>query len=562
MKVVYDLPPKTRYDSFALDLEIFRARKEQLHRPYGDFASLGISDGKTVWMIEDVRQVEKALARIQGCRWIFHNAGFDLRHLRRWADVPCPKHMDLFWDTMLVERLLYGGWYSSFGLRDLARRRLQLKLDKETRDEYSKAKELTAQMRAYAAKDPWVTHRIFQQQIKELEADQPSVSCWQTVDAPFLWASLDFSGIMLDKVKWKKLADDYQAKADRISDELGFNPNSVPQVKAALAKAGLHPADTEEKTLLLLGDNKLVKAILDYREAAKRAGTYGDNVLAMVEDDGRIYTNIKVIGAETGRTASEGPNIQNQPNEEQYRSCYIAPRGWRFFSADYSKQEPCILAQISRDPVLLELLEQGENIYVEVSSTVYQRQVAELDERGHKSKEYKHGKALFLGLGYGLTAKGLAVQTGLPLNFCETMIQRFFTRMRGIRQYIDRYRALGQEDGYVRTLGGRRIWLNWYSYQAGNNAINGPMQGTGADMIKLSINKLHANFLRGDYGDKFPVIAPIHDEIIADAPAKLAKRVARDIQTAMEASFHHFCPDVRAKHIAEVSIGQSWAEKV
>lgn len=563
MKTVYGLPPRTRYGAMALDLEIFRARKEQLHRPHGEFASLGISDGKTVWMIENVAQVEKALDRIRGCRLIFHNAGFDVRHLRRWADLPCPKSMDDFWDTYIVERLLWGGWYESFGLRDLARRRLGIYLDKETREEYSDAKELTPEMRAYAAKDPWATHRIYQKQEAEMDRDAGSQQCWNEVDAPFLWASLDFSGIVLDTRKWKALADEYLAKADEISDKLGFNPGSSPQTRAALAKVGIKVDSTREEFLLPYRGNKVVDLILEYREAAKRSSSYGDNILAMVEADGRVYSNIKTIGAETGRTAADGPNIQNQPNEQKYRECYIALRGWRFIAADYSKQEPCIMAELSRDAELMRMLENGENVHLEVAKLVFNDPtLQEYGPDGRKSKQYRAGKTLNLGLSYGMTAKGLqAKEPHLTLAQCEILVDRYFQRLRGVKQYIDRYRALGREDGYVRTLGGRRIWLNWYGYKANNNAINGPMQGTGADMMKYSINLMHRKFLHGEYGNRFPIIAPIHDEMIADCQTKDAKRLARDIEQAMTQAFQRFCPNVKAKYIAEVNVGSSWAEK-
>lgn len=563
MKIVYGLPPKTRYGAFALDLEIFRARKEQLHRPYGDFASLGVSDGKTVWMIEQVAQVEKALERIKGSRMIFHNAGFDVRHLRRWADVPCPKSMDAFWDTHIVDRLLWGGWYDSFGLRDLARRYLSRYLDKETRNEYATADKLTPTMRTYAAKDPWVTFKIYEKQEKELRADQPSEGCWNDIDAPFLWASLDFSGIVLNKKKWKELAAAYLEKADEIAAELGFNPGSPPQTLAALAKKGIKLQSSREEFLLPYKGTKLVDKILEYREAAKRHSSYGDNILAMVEADGRVYPNIKTIGAETGRTASDGPNIQNQPNEQAYRECYTTERGWWLLSADYSKQEPCIMAELSRDPELMRMLENGENVHLEVARLVFDDpHLQEYDEHGRKSAGYKAGKTLNLGLSYGMTAKGLQAKCPwLTLTQCEKLVGRYFQRLRGVKQYIDRYRTLGKQDGFVRTQGGRRIWLNWYGYQAGNNAINGPMQGTGADMIKLSCVNMHRDYQHGRYGKHFPLIAPIHDELLADCPAKLKQRVKLDIEKHMTSAFRRFCPNVNAKYIAEVNVGHTWAEK-
>lgn len=560
MKVVYGLPPRSRYGTFALDLEILRARKEQLHRPYGDFASLGISDGKTVWMIEEAAKVEAALQRIDRCRWVFHASSFDLRHLRRWAEVPY-REPERFYDTLLVERLLWGGWYDRFGLKDLARRYLGVYLDKETRDEYSHAQELSPAMRVYAAKDPYYTYKIYERQLPLLEADPQSLHVWNEMDAPMLWATLDFQGIYLNQGRWLNLATLNEARKDEIAKDLGFNPGSPPQTRLALEQVGIRVESTGEDTLKRYLPHKLIEGILAYREAAARASRYGENILALLDPDGRLRCNFKATGAETGRTACDSPNLQNQPNEFDYRDCYIAPRGRRFITADYAKQEPCVMAELSRDPELLYALEHGENVHLYAGRLVFDNpDLQEYDQHGHKTKEYRIAKDLNLGLSYGMTAKGLAARTGLPLKECYRLVAVYFQRFKGIKQYIDRYRSLGRQDGYVRSLGGRRVWLNPYSYQCDNNAINAPMQSTGADMIKLATAKLHRYFRAGRYGKIFPIIGPIHDELLAECSAKQAKRVAADIRRCMTEAFQELCPNVKAKTIVDLHIGHSWAK--
>ena len=230
MNIQQTLPPTIRYGTVALDLEIYRMNPRQLHRPSGEFACLSISDGENVWMIERAAQVEKALHRIRGCRWVFHNADFDLRHLRRWAEVPV-RAVEMFWDTFLVEKLLWGGWYNSFGLRDLGRRYLNLYLSKESRDEFPKATEMTPDMRTYAARDPYVTWQIYQKQRPLLEGDAGSKYVWENIDGPALWAFIAFRGITLNVNKWRALAQKWENISQEIAAKYsGTNLNAPGQV--------------------------------------------------------------------------------------------------------------------------------------------------------------------------------------------------------------------------------------------------------------------------------------------------------------------------------------------
>lgn len=561
IKVVEGLPPASRYGTFAIDLEIFNANPKQLHRPAGDFACLGLSDGQTTYMVTKASDVEKALSRISRCRWVFHNASFDIRHLRRWADIPV-RSSDLFWDTFIIEKILWGGWYDSFALNDLYRRYTGQYLSKAIRKEFHKATVLTGDMLDYAAKDPPATLKVRGEQARELAKDEGSQRIWRDVDAPCFWATLDFRGVYVNQRKWKALTEKWIAKAEEIQGEFKINLNAPGQVLRLLHEKGLTKLDsTNEKFLVKYADHPTVAKVREYREASKRASSYGDNILDMVEDDGRLYSNFKTTEAETGRTACEGPNLQNQPNEYDYRDCYEAERGNSFIAEDYERQEPNVLAEYSRDPELMRALAAGENLHMTAASAIFTYPVQEYDERHRKTPEYKTGKALNLGLSYGMTAKGLAFQTGRPVEECEVLIRNYFTRLRGVKNYIDRYRQIGRQDGFVRSLMGRRIWLNWYGYQAPNNAINAPIQASGADMIKLSVVDLHQQWLALKRRGPFWLIGPIHDENIAEDDKATAKATAKRIETAMVKAYHTVCPSITAKDIVSVYIGKSWAGK-
>lgn len=558
MEIVSGLPPTQRYGTVAIDVEIYRMNPRQLHRPSGEFACLSISDGETVWMIENAAQVETALHRIDGCRWVFHNADFDLRHLRRWADVP-PRPMDRFWDTFLVEKLLWGGWYDSFGLRDLARRYLNLYLSKETRDLFPRANEMTPDMRTYAARDPLVTWQIYQQQLPILVADAGSSYVWNNIDGPALWAFIDFAGISLNVRKWKALTEKWQNIAEEIAAKYpATNLNAPAQVKELLARCKIRVANTLEDTLTPYKGHPVVDDLLAYREASKRASSYGDNILDMVEADGKIYPGFKTTQAETGRTACDGPNLQNQPNEFDYRDCYEAPPGERVCAFDYAKQEPNITAQISQDPELLRCLRQGIDVHLNAVRVIYNDEtIQKKGPDGRNTPEYHVGKTLNLGLGYGLSAHGLSARTGLPLEQCEKLVAAYFNRYRGIKRYIDTYRAMGARDGFVRSPAGRLIWVNNYDYHARNNLINGPIQAGGADMIKRAIVLLHSRYK----GRCFPLVGPIHDELLAQEKVKDIPALKKNMAWAMTSAYHEICPDVHAKQIYDQAIGRSWAAK-
>ena len=307
MNFILGLPPRIpKGTPVALDVELFGADGKRLHRPTGEFACLSICyDPKVVYLIENVKDVPAALKRIQAGLWIMHNSVFDIRQLRRWAKVPDGD----WWDTLIVERELYGGYYDEFGLDDLSRRYLDEYLSKEDRKLFEKATRMDAQLRRYSAQDGSTTLRIYQQQVKEYQKVYADEDIWRTIDRPALYAFLDFRGMMLDVPAWQKLIDYHRGEQDRIRKELDFNPGSWQQVQQALRKQGIRVASTGVQELEHHSDNPLVAQILEYRGFAKAAGTYGENFLSMIEKDGRIHASFNVVGAETGRTCVSGDTL-------------------------------------------------------------------------------------------------------------------------------------------------------------------------------------------------------------------------------------------------------------
>lgn len=548
IKVVDGPPPVTRYGEVAIDLEMFQLHKKQLHRPHGKFGCATFCmDGKTVYYIEDEKQMAKALNNIRSCRWIFHNGNFDIRHMRRYAEVR-PRKPDYFWDTQYVEQEMYSGWYDSFSLKDLARRYLNQVMEKDTRKLFYEAEVMTDEMRGYAIGDAPATWKIFQAQKKVLPPEIKKV--WDEVDQPAFWAILDFKGVMINQKKWLALAKDSDEIAKDIARRVGFNPNSPEQALLALAKQGIHLTSSGEGELIPYTDNELVQDILSYREYAKRASTYGKEWLKMVEEDGRIYPSFNLLGAETGRMSSDGPNFQQVPRNEEYRSCIVADKGNRLVIADFSQQEMKIAGQMSKNPSLLAVLD-ADDIYLQVAIDMYHN-----PKLVKKTKERQRAKSVALGILYGLSPYGLAHRERIPEREAAELFRLFFDRFPGIDGFLMRMKNTASQDWKARTLAGRVFHLNPYFKRWGNNAVNSPIQGTGAEMIKVALGIVHKK-----YGADLPILAQIHDELLSETNSASAKALGKEVKAAMQTAFRKFCPDVSDHNVVDVHVGATWAEK-
>jgi len=204
MNIIKKIPPKlTESDWVAIDLELFNAEKDKLHRAItGMFACLTFCfNDEDVYIITHPGDVEKSLENVEDAVWIFHNAKFDITHLRKWADVPYRKKL---WDTMLIEKILWSGYYDLFSLDDLARRYLNINMSKETRKRFSDENELDEEMIRYSSYDALITRKVCMAQ-KPLAKGKP-FEIWKTIDRDALWAFIDVSAIRFNSDKWLKIA--------------------------------------------------------------------------------------------------------------------------------------------------------------------------------------------------------------------------------------------------------------------------------------------------------------------------------------------------------------------
>jgi DNA polymerase-1 len=538
----------------ALDTELFGMKRRHLHRETGTFASLAVYDGKTAYLITDQELLKPTIEAVRGSMWVMHNAVFDLFHLRRWTDIP-DRSSENLWDTMIWERLLWSGYFNTFGLYDLARRYLDFDSDKKLRKRFEKATSMDWELRDYAITDVVVTFDVHSAQmaaINQSEHKSTLYRVWTEIECPLLEIVPKFGGFSLDEIAWRSMADKNQSIRDKAKASFAFNPDSPKQVKEALKLRGTHVINTQAGTLEKTND-PLAQSVLTYRKTAKLASTYGQKFVDdFLEADGCVHSHYWTVGASSGRFASADPNLQNIPSDKAFRRCFTASPAHKLVVIDYASQEFRILAAMSNDENLLDIFQHHGDPYARVARLLFGD-----SSITKKDPQRNIAKVVCLGLSYGMTSWGLARNLGVSQGEAEDLIAQFFRQFPGIRDYIKHYRWLGEYQGLVQTSFGRILWLNKYNKQWMNNAINSPIQGGAADQTKLALIYLYKSCVKK--GLKYPVVAVVHDEIVADVPVERLDEYRELIRAAVIDAGVYCYPGVPWE--AELLIGDTWAAK-
>ncbi|KVH55906.1 DNA polymerase I [Burkholderia sp. MSMB1072] len=339
--------------------------------------------------------------------------------------------------------------------------------------------------------------------------------------------------------------------------QIFFEKLQLPVVKKTPSGA---PSTDEEVLQKLAEDYPLPKLLLEHRGLSKLKSTYTDKLPRMVNPaTGRVHTNYAQAVAVTGRLASNDPNLQNIPvrtaEGRRIREAFIAAPGHRIVSADYSQIELRIMAHISGDASLLRAFSQGEDIHRATAAEVFGVTPLEVN-----SDQRRIAKVINFGLIYGMSAFGLASNLGITRDAAKLYIDRYFTRYPGVAQYMEDTRATAKEKGYVETVFGRRLWLpeinggNGPRRQAAERAaINAPMQGTAADLIKLSMIAVDEWLTRDRLASR--MIMQVHDELVLEVPESELSLVREKLPEMM-------CGVAKLKVplVAEVGAGANWEE--
>ena len=337
--------------------------------------------------------------------------------------------------------------------------------------------------------------------------------------------------------------------------EIFFERKGMPVVKKTPSGA---PSTDEEVLARLALDHPLAKMLLDYREISKLKSTYTDKLPRMVNaTTGRVHTTYGQTTAVTGRLASNDPNLQNIPvrsaEGRRIREAFIAPKGAVILSADYSQVELRIMAHLSGDENLLRAFAAGEDIHRATAAEVFGRKLAEVS-----AEERRYAKTINFGLIYGMSAFGLAQQMGVERATAQSYIQSYFLRYPGVKRYMDETRAQAKETGFVETVFGRRLWLpEIRSANAGRRgnaeraAINAPMQGTAADLIKLAM--IATQKWLDVQNMEAKIIMQVHDELVFEVPEAEQEKVIRSLPELMGG-----VASLKVPLLVDVGVGPNW----
>ncbi|MEP0764472.1 MAG: DNA polymerase I [Chloroflexota bacterium] len=517
---------------------------------------------------------------------VAHNASYDLVVMRRYGINVTP----ITFDTMVAE------WISdpssrNLGLKALAwvRTGAQMtpidELIGSGREQITMDRVPVEKAAPYAAADAALTRRLVDILRPELEERQVW-KLFSEVEMPLVpvIADMEMAGVLLDVAYLRELSADLGARLAALQQEIyansggygEFNLGSPKQLndvlfgKLRLPTEGLrkttHGFSTDAGTLEALKDqHPIVGLILNWRELDKLRSTYVDALPALVNPaTGRVHTNFNQTGTVTGRLSSSDPNLQNIPvrSEEgrRVRRAFVAPPGHKLLSVDYSQVELRILAHYSQDAALLQAFHDGVDIHRATAAAVYQ---VPLDQVTYEQRRF--AKAVNFGLMYGMGAFRLARDSNLTLAEAEDFIATYFAQFPGVRAYLDEARARAARLGYVETLLGRRRYFPELSEKLGRKvdfqarqraereAINMPIQGTAADIIKIAMIDL-ARALR-ESRRRARMILQVHDELVLEVPDDELDRVAPLVVEVMEAAFK-----LDAPLVADANVGPNWAE--
>lgn len=428
----------------------------------------------------------------------------------------------------------------------------------------------------YAAEDADITLQLHQHLYPQISADPKLDYIYRALEMPALNVlfEMERKGVLLDlkllecqshELGEKMLALEGQAHA--IAGH-PFNLNSTTQLREVLFNQLKLPAikktpggapSTDEDVLQRLAlDYPLAKILLEYRGLAKLKSTYTDKLPRMVDTaTGRVHTNYAQAVAITGRLASNEPNLQNIPvrtaEGRRIREAFIASPGHSIISADYSQIELRIMAHISQDARLLEAFTAGEDIHRATAAEVF---AVTLDAVDNEQRRY--AKIINFGLIYGMSEFGLSSQLGLERAAARAYMDRYFARYPGVANYMQRTRETAREAGYVETVFGRKLWLAEINSSNGNRrqaaeraAINAPMQGTAADIIKLAMIAVRDRLAAASLRSK--LIMQVHDELVLEVPDDEIETMRRALPELMGNVAKLDVP-----LLVEVGIGSNW----
>ncbi|WP_028459060.1 DNA polymerase I [Chloroflexus sp. Y-396-1] len=544
------------------------------------YVPIAHQDGEQVPRNEVISALAPFLADPQKPKFA-HNAKFDMEVLAG-AGI---RVAGLTFDTMIAAAMLG----KRQGLKDLAFYELKLPEPPTTIEDVigrgSKQISFAAvpieQAAPYAGADALYTLHLTERLRSQLETDTALRDLYYRVELPLIevLTEMELAGILLDQTYLRELGERFARRinevAERIYQQAGgpFNINSGQQLNEVLfERMGIDPrahglsklksggySITAEVLEELAQLYPIAADILTYRQLTKLKSTYIDALPELVNPrTGRIHTSYNQLGAATGRLSSNNPNLQNIPvrTEEgrEIRRAFVAAPGHRFIAADYSQIELRVLAHMSGDENLIAAFEQGLDIHAATASRLFGVEPTAVDKN-----QRRVAKTVVFGVIYGISPFGLAQRLGIERDLARQLIDNLFTQFPGIRRYIDQTLDFGRQHGYVQTLFGRRRVVEDLRASgarraaAEREAINAPIQGTAADLMKMAMVNVH--WALRERGLRTRLLLQVHDELIAEAPESEVTTAAQLLREVMSGVY-----ELKVPLSVNLETGPNWEE--
>lgn len=548
----------------------------------GYYIPVGHRDNTPQLFLSDIQKVLGPVLINQNIKKAGHNLKYDLLVLRRHGlpVSPCS------FDTMIAAWLMDPSSHR-LGLKDQAEDLLNIQMTHiqeligTGKNQRSMADVSSEKAAAYAAADAEVTFLLHTELEPKLTENQ-SIRLMDEIEMPLLpiLADMEQTGIGLDTDFLKNMSRELKERIARLETQIQegvgypFNLNSTQQLSTALfTTLKLEPPDKRKTTTsghystsadvleLLRGKHPVVDQILEYRELAKLVSTYVEALPAQVNPQTkRVHTSYNQTGSVTGRLASTDPNLQNIPTRTELgrkiRRAFVAEKGWVLLSVDYSQIELRIVAHMANDEAMLSAFRAGQDIHAATAAAILNIPLNEVTK-----DQRRRAKAINFGLIYGMSAFGLSRSTDLTLAEAEDFVAAYFKQFPGVKSYLDDLRKKATREGFVETMLGRRRYFPNLRNQMNPNlrnreereAINAPIQGTAADIMKLAMIKVPPAIKEANIQAR--LLLQVHDELVLECPMEELPKTGEIVMRTMESAYPLSIP-----LLTEAKWGQNWEE--
>lgn len=434
----------------------------------------------------------------------------------------------------------------------------------------------------YAAEDADMTLRLWQM-LKPRLATEHKTRVYERLERPLIAVLVDMemAGIKVDAGRLATISQEFAGRLQTLETEIydlagtSFNIGSPKQLGEILfeqmglqggkkSKTGAWSTGADVLDHLAAAGADIAQKVLDWRQLAKLKSTYADALVSAIHPDTkRVHTSYSMVGASTGRLSSSDPNIQNIPirthEGRRIRTAFVAQPGHKLISADYSQIELRLVAHIAKEDTMIKAFQQGVDIHAQTASEVFSVPLEEMT-----GETRRRAKAINFGIIYGISAFGLARQLSVPQGEARDYISAYFERFPGIKTYMDEVKLAAHEQGYVETLFGRRLYINGITSSnqaqrgfAERQAINAPIQGTAADIIKQAMVRMPAALTAK--GLKTRMLLQVHDELIFECPEGETEAAIALVTQVMETAAKPTL-DLSVPLVVEAAAGDSWDE--